>query len=113
MQLAQKRINELPNQFLKSKDTANCPQSGNASRVVFSLQKDNIILPKRHLKQSLSELTKLENMVEYALTLEAYGQRYLADHHLANQEEGHKLLSNKHAQACRQPIREIHLLLST
>ena len=44
-------------------------------------------------EQSLDELASLEDLVEYARTLEAYGRWYLTNHHLANQEEGQKLLA--------------------
>jgi hypothetical protein len=50
-------------------------------------------LAQSYFEQSLKELASLADIVEHARTLEAYGQWYLARHHLANQEEGQKLLA--------------------
>jgi tetratricopeptide (TPR) repeat protein len=50
-------------------------------------------LAQSYFEQSLKELASLSDIVEHARTLEAYGQWYLARHHLANQEEGQKLLA--------------------
>jgi predicted ATPase/DNA-binding SARP family transcriptional activator len=50
-------------------------------------------LAQTYFEQSLNELASLEDIVEYARTLEAYGQWYLAGHHLENQEKGHNLLT--------------------
>jgi DNA-binding SARP family transcriptional activator/tetratricopeptide (TPR) repeat protein len=50
-------------------------------------------LAQTYFEQSLKELASLEDIVEHARTLEAYGQWYLAAHHLEGQEEGHKLLA--------------------
>ena len=50
-------------------------------------------LAQTYFEQSLEELASLEDVVEHARTLEAYGQWYLAGHRLENQEKGHKLLT--------------------
>ena len=60
-------------------------------------------LAQTYFEQSLNELASLDDIVEHARTLEAYGQWYLACSHLENQEEGQKLLAQ--SQEIFQPIR--------
>ena len=50
-------------------------------------------LAQTYFEQSLAELASLGDIVEQARSLEAYGQWYLADHHLESQEEGQKLIA--------------------
>jgi tetratricopeptide (TPR) repeat protein len=57
------------------------------------LVKQQYQLAQPYFEQSLNELASLGDIVEHARTLEAYGQWYLANHHLEDPEQGQKLLA--------------------
>ena len=69
------------------------PALGKRLQGRICMAKGQYRLAQTYFEQSLNELASLADIVEHARTLEAYGQWYLAAHHLDGQAEGQRLLA--------------------